>query len=524
MRDAAFEPALSAWESGDLQAAADHCLVRLAQAPAHAGSHYILGLVAHRLGQRAAAIELLGQAHALDRAEATYLYALGVVLLEDGREDTARQCFENAVILAPDFASAHNNLGVTLAGTDPEAAIACFRRAIARDAGLADPHYNLAKALRGLGRLDEAIDHYRAALALQPGLAAAHNNLGIALQQQNRLDEAIAAYRAALEIAPALADAHYNLGTALLTAGDFAAGFAAYEWRWHTPQLRDQRRPALAPAWDGAAGTGGTLLIQAEQGLGDTLQFCRLVPRAAARGWRVVLQVQPPLVRLLQGLADQVMSLADPAPPCDAQLPLLSLPHRLGLTPETIPAAPYLTAPPSDWAHKLPPGRRVGLAWAGNPRRDNAIFAAVDARRSIDPALLAPLASLPGIVLVSLQKSGPPAPFPVIDPMPHMHDLADTAALIAALDLVITVDTAIAHLAGALGRPVWLLNRFDTCWRWGLNRTDSPWYPTLTIHRQSTAGAWPPVIATVVALLGRKEVRPGGSAPWTPAREAPGSA
>ncbi len=505
MSDNDFDSVLAAHESGDVQGAAEACLSRLVQEPTHAGSHYILGLIAHRLGQGGAAIELLGQAHALDRREATYLYALGIALLEAGRDDISRQCFQNAVVLSPDFASAHNNLGVTLAADEPPAAIASFRRAIALDPGMADAHYNLAKALRGLGRLDEAIAHYRRAIALQPGLAAAHNNLGIALAQQNRLDEAVHAYSAALQIEPALADAHYNLGTALLTQGDFAAGFAAYEWRWRTAQLQGQARPVDAPAWDGAAGNGETLLIHAEQGLGDTLQFCRLAQLAAARGWRVVLQVQAPLVRLLQGIADEVIALDAPPPACAAHAPLLSLPHLLSLTPATIPPAPYLVADVSRWHATLPSGRRVGLAWAGNPRRDNRAFAAVDARRSLNPALLAPLIAIPGITFVSLQKSGPPAPFPLIDVMDQMHDFADTAALVAALDLVITVDTAIAHLAGALGRPVWLLNRFDTCWRWGLHRSDSPWYPSLTIHRQPTAGDWPAVIADVaVALAGFK--------------------
>jgi Flp pilus assembly protein TadD len=501
--DEEFDQVLVAHEAGDAQGAASSCLSRLAREPAHAGCHYVLGLIAHGLGQSEAAIQLLGQAHALDRGDATYLYALGVVLLEAGREETARQCFQNAVILSPRFAAALNNLGVTLAAADPPAAIASFRRAIALDPGAADPHFNLAKALRGLGQLEPAIAHYRLAIALQPDLAAAHNNLGIALAQSNRLDEAIASYRAALEIAPGLADAHYNLGTALLTKGDFAAGFAAYEWRWRTAQLQGQARAIDAPGWDGAAGQGGTLLVHAEQGLGDTLQFCRLVPLAAARGWRVVLQVQAPLVRLLHGLADEVIPLAAPSPACAAHAPLLSLPHLLGLTPEAIPPPPYLVADPGRWLAALPTGRRVGLAWAGNPRRDVPAFAAVDARRSIDPALLAPLIAIPGITFVSLQKSGPPAPFPLIDVMDQMQDFADTAALVAALDLVITVDTAVAHLAGALGRPVWLLNRFDTCWRWGLHRRDSPWYPSLSIYRQPTQGAWAPVIAEVaVGLLG----------------------
>jgi tetratricopeptide (TPR) repeat protein len=499
--DDEFDRAASLQAAGDLQGASDICTEILRRDPSHAGSHYLLGLIAHALGAGEAAIELLGQAHALDRGQATYVYALGIALLAAGREEIARLCFQNAVILEPGFAAAHNNLGVVLAERAPTPAMESFRRAISIDADMVDAHYNLAKALRKAGRLDESIAHYRIAVTLQPGLAAAHNNLGIALAQQNRIDDAIAAYRAALVADPDCADAHYNLGTALLTVGDFAAGFTEYEWRWRTPQLRDQMRAVAAPLWRGEAGDGRTLLIHAEQGLGDSLQFCRLVPMAAARGWRVVLQMQAPLVRLLSGLADEVIDLAAPAPLCAAHVPLLSLPHRLGLTPQSVPGTPYLYADGAMWAAALPPGLHVGLVWAGNPRREAPDFAAVDARRSIDPALLAPLADIAGVALVSLQKTGPAAPFGLFDVMERMADFADTAALVAALDLVITVDTAVAHLAGALGRPVWLLNRFDTCWRWGLNRRDNLWYPHMTIYRQPVPGDWAAVIGEVVADL-----------------------
>lgn len=267
------------------------------------------------------------------------------------------------------------------------------------------------------------------------------------------------------------------------------------------------------PQWRGEAAAGRTLLIHAEQGLGDTLQFCRYAPLAAERGLRIVLEVQKPLVRLLRSLPgiDRVVAQGEALPAFDLHCPMLSLPLALGTTLETIPGrTPYLHADGSgtaDWRRRLDattrPGLRIGVLWAGNAHSLTPRLALLDRRRSIAPARLAPVFDVPGVQFFGLQKDGPAAPdgFPLTDVMREMQDFADTAALVGTLDLVIAVDSAVAHLAGALGRPVWLLDRFDPCWRWPLGRTDSPWYPGLRIFRQAVPGDWDPVVAQVADEL-----------------------
>jgi hypothetical protein len=308
---------------------------------------------------------------------------------------------------------------------------------------------------------------------------------------------------------------------ALLAAGEMAEGWKEYEWRWRTPLMFAVRRRFTQPAWDG--GGGGTLLIHAEQGLGDTLQFCRYATLAAARGARVILEVQAPLVRLLRSLpgAGAVIARGEALPDFDVHAHMLSLPHIFGTTLETISAAtPYLTADPADsetmrirLGQKT--GLRVGLVWAGNSYASVPEMAAVDRRRSLAPEHLAPLLDIPEIDFISLQKGGKaPAAFGLTDFMDEMRDFADTAALVENLDLVISVDTSVAHLAGALGKPVWLLNRFDAEWRWLDGRTDSPWYPGMRIFRQDKPGDWDGVIAAVAGAL-------RGLAPAGPERRVP---
>jgi len=298
---------------------------------------------------------------------------------------------------------------------------------------------------------------------------------------------------------------------ALLARGDYPAGWHEHEWRWQTPRLQGSLPTSPKPLWRGEPAAGKTLLVLCEQGLGDTLQFCRYAPLAAAAGLRVIVATQAPLVRLLKTLpgVDQLISLGDRIPAFDLFCPMMSLPLALDTTLETVPAnMPYLRADPQLQAHwqtrlgvRPDKVKRVGLIWAGNPRRDsqNKLLWLTDQRRSIDPIHLAPLFDLPNLEFYSLQKDGTPPPpeFKLIDFMPEMQDFADTAALIANLDLVISVDTSSAHLAGALNKPIWLLDRFDPCWRWLTGRVDSPWYPALHIYRQNNPGDWRGVISDV---------------------------
>jgi tetratricopeptide (TPR) repeat protein len=513
--------------------------------PDYAESLHLRGVIAYQRNHAAMAATLIGQAIARAPGHAAYHSNLGLALVALGRLAEARACYNDAVALNPNFAEAWCNLGAVLGKlAQTEAAAAAYARARALKPHQPEIHFNLAGLLADQGRLQEAVGHYQNALAVRPDYFEAHNNLGVALGQIGRwaeaigcyrravalrpdhpnahnnlgaalaeqgcADDAIACYRAALAANPTHAEAHYNLARALLARGDMDAGWKAFEWRWKTRQLQAAHRRFPQPQWRGEAGAGRTLLIHAEQGFGDTLQFCRYAPLAAQRGLRVVLEVPAPLLRLLRGLPgmDAVIATGETLPAFDLHCPMLSLPLAFGTQLHSIPAAAgYVRAEPNavaHWARRLHgDDLRVGLVWAGNPRADVPALAAIDRRRSLDPALLAPLFATSGVTFFSLQKTcpAPPTHLPLIDHMQEMADFADTAALIMQLDLVIAVDTAVAHLAAGLGKPVWLLNRFDSCWRWLTDRRDSPWYETLHIYQQSQPGDWVPVIAHIARDL-----------------------
>ncbi len=330
-----------------------------------------------------------------------------------------------------------------------------------------------------------------------------------------RREEALASCERAIALKPDSPEAHFNKGACHLALGDYERGWEGYEWRWQT-----RHAAALpdfpGPLWRGdAAIANQTILVHAEQGFGDSLQFCRYVPMLARRA-RVVLDVPRPLARLLASLdCDmQIVARGDDLPPFDAWIPMLSLPRAFNTTLATIPAAvPYLRADPeqaSRWRDRLAalPGRKVGLVWAGSPLSPQPRALAMDRRRSMTLQQFAPLAEIPGLCLISLQKgegapqaSTPPDGMVLHDWTNELRDFADTAALVEALDLVISVDTSVVHLAGALARPVWVLNRFDQCWRWLSGRTDSPWYPTARLFRQPEPGDWGSVIGEVAEAL-----------------------
>ena len=371
------------------------------------------------------------------------------------------------------------------------------------------------------GRLPEAIACFDAALDLRPDLHEAHSNRGIVLGRQGRLDEAETCFRQAIALSPDYADAHHHLAMALLTRGDFAAGWAEYEWRWQTPQMRHAAPIFTQPQWRGEPLAGRTLLIHAEQGYGDTIQFCRYAALAAERGGCVILQVQPPLMRLLRTLPNvEVIAQGEAPPPFDMHCPMLSLPLAFGTTRASVPAAiPYLHADPARsvaFAQRVPGvSRKIGVAWAGSSAH------LADHRRSIPPDRLRPLLALEGFHFVSLQKDATRTGLPLTDLTVELTDFADTAALVANLDLVIAVDTAVAHLAAALGKPVWLLDRFDSCWRWLVGRSDTPWYPTMRLYRQPVPGDWDTVLAAVIHDLGSGPRSPAGTAPIGPPSSHP---
>ncbi len=502
------------WKQGRLaDAIACYCRA-LELRPDYAKAHFNLATVLWKQGKlpEAAACFRDSLRRKPDYAEA--YDNLGSVLKEQDRPDEAIACYRTALSLRPHYPEAHNNLGtLLLAQGQPEDAIDCYRKALALRPDYHEAHCNLGIALWEQGRPDAAVACYRDALAIWPDYVDAYLNMGTALKELGRLDEAAACCREVLARDPDQPEAHSNLGIILLAQGDLAAGWREHEWRWKTPQMRRAHRDFAQPQWRGETAAGQTLLIHAEQGFGDTLQFCRYAPLAAARVSRVILEAQKPLVRLLRGLpgVDLVVVRGEERPAFDVHCPMLSLPLALGTTLATIPGGtPYLKADATlsgAWRTRLAAtaaqGWRVGLVWAGNRRIESKGLAAVDRRRSMSPDCLAPLFELPGLHFVSLQKSGPEAParFPLTDFMAEMEDFADTGALIANLDLVISVDTAVAHLAAALGKPVWLLDRFDACWRWFTGRRDSPWYPGLRIYRQPRPGDWSGVVDEVVADL-----------------------
>jgi tetratricopeptide (TPR) repeat protein len=520
------------------------CRQRLERQPDDPVAHVALGRALWTASAYEEAIVHFARAVELDPGCADTRSGYGNALGWSGRFPEAVAQFRAAVALRPDDADLHYQLGNALLGSgEPVEAEARYRDALARHPDHAGVLNNLGSAMRSQGRYAEAIGFYRRALALRPEYFGTRNNIGSALLALNRPEEAIPYFQGALATRPDYAEACNNLGgahlalghpaeavawfrraveldpdqvqaqlgeaLALLSMGNFRRGWAAYEARWRMPQFRADVPEFGDPHWDGAAEVSGrTVLLYAEQGLGDTIQFVRYAKPLRARGARVVLAVQSPLARLLAGLGDAVMAQTDALPPYDLHCPLMSLPRAFGTELATIPAEiPYLRADAAlvtAWAERLgvPRRRRVGIAWSGSAEHPE------DALRSIP--LAAFLAALEGTncdlhILQTEISSGDAA---LLERMAgigvhrdRLTDFAETAALIACLDLVISVDTSVAHLAGAMGVPVWVLVQSSADFRWLRDRSDSPWYPTMRIFRQRMLLEWAPVLAEVRAAL-----------------------
>jgi tetratricopeptide (TPR) repeat protein len=441
--------------------------------------------------------------------DAATLAGLGESLRRQGRHREAEAPLREALRLRPDAVAAWVELGnVLLAAGRPAEALPCFHSALERGPHSAEAHLGLGIALAGQGDHAAAEAHFRTALRLNPDLAAAHNSLGDTLRNRKAFGEAEASLRRALQLAPDLAEAQVNLAFTLLQTGREAEGWAAYEHRWKAAPWVHQPQDLPGRPWRGEELAGQSILLQAEQGLGDTLQFVRYATLFPPQV-QVVLRVQQPLVGLLQRLPGivGVQALNEPAPDLGWHASLLSLPHRFRHA--AAPAVPYLTADSSRvtrWRERLAhlSGARVGLVWAGSPGM------AADARRSIPLRLLEPLGEVSGISFVSLQRGAAgdaASPLPLERPVMEGDGFEDTAALVMALDLVVSVDTAVLHLAGGLGQPAWLLNRHDSCWRWQEGRDDSPWYPSLRQFRQPAPGDWASVVQGLRDALARQEWR-----------------
>jgi len=481
--DQALQLAIQNHQSGKLAEAQKIYRDVLARQPNNPHALHLLGVIAAQLHQTDAAIELIRRAISSNPSAADYHNNLGNALRDNRLLDEAAAAYRQAIHLRPDYVVALNNLGNVL----------CDQ-----------------------GQLDEGIAFYRRALQLDPNHAGAHNNLGKALRDKGMLDEAVTALHDAIRLQGDYAEAHYNLSLVLLLKGDFAAGWPEHEWRWRMKTFEFEAAKIPGLRWNGEDLTGRTLLLHAEQGMGDTIQFARYVPMVAARGGKVVLQCQQPLLRLMKSLQgqDQLISVDAPLPQFDFHCPLMSLPPLFDTRAETIPAGvPYLRADENlshQWASRVAHchGLKVGIVWAGRAGY------ADDRNRSLPLSQFAPFAQMPGLTFFSLQKGeaasqSAPQGMEFVDCTSELNDFADTAALIANLDLVIAVDTAAAHLAGAMGKPVWVLLPYAPDWRWLLERDDSPWYPTMRLFRQKSLGDWTGVIERIShTLAGFREIPP----------------
>ena len=436
------------------------------------------------------------------------------------RFEEALASYDRALALRPDYAEARYNRGNVLHALKRfEEALADYEHALALRPDYVEALANRGVTLHELKRFEEALASHDRALAVRPDYADAFVNRGVTLHELKRFEEALASYDRAIALRPDYAQAHFNEAVCRMLIGDFDRGWQKLEWGWETEELKNAKRTFSQPLWLGSDEIAGkTVLLHGVHGFGDTIQFCRYVPHVVERGARVILEIQEPLRELMGTLpgAAQIVSRGEPLPDFDLHCPLLSLPLALGTRLATIPAqTPYLRASPQavmDWNARLGPRHRprIGLAWSGRPEHNN------DRNRSMRlSTLLSPLAGFDA-TYVSLQREVREDDAPVLQGRSdilhfgeELKSYADTAALIANLDLVISVDTSVAHLAGALAKPVWILLPFIPDWRWLLDRDDSPWYPTARLFRQDETRSWDSVMARVHAALdnhlGRRE-------------------
>jgi Tfp pilus assembly protein PilF len=456
-----------------------------------------------------------------DRRSADTHNNRGAALGVKGQYAEAERHFRRALATDPGHPDALVNLGGSLIEQKRGAeAVAVLRRAVRLHPGSAKTHHLLTRALLELDRFAEALTPARDAVRLDTRNPEAHHNLGALLVRAGVFTEGLRSFEAALQLQPDLADTHYNRGTTRLMLGALADGWPGYEWRLRIPGFEGCRPVDGRPLWDGSPLNGRTILLYSDQGMGDTLMAIRYASLVRARGGRVVAVVHEPLVGILHGvagidcLAPQGQNVTIPS--FDLQLPIMSLPGRFGTTLATIPTeVPYLKADPgrvAAWRQALAPvdGFRIGIAWQGSRMHQNDRF------RSFPLAQFDPLASLPNVRLISLQKHEGTEQFAAVRfPVVTIGDsgppsVADCAAILQNLDLVVTCDSMLAHLAGALARPVWIALPFLPDWRWLLDRDDSPWYPTARLFRQTTSGNWGEVFERIAAAVRERTSKRAG--------------
>ena len=515
-----LQQAEAAYERCALDEARRLCAALLEHTPGEARAMCVMASIAADAGQTEEGLRWAQRAAAADPDSASPHYVAGRLWQGAGRLPEAEASYRRAVQLRPGHARAHNNLGGVLHMQGKlEAALVAYRRALELDPSLPQAKQNYASIVRDGGALAQAAEDYRRHTQANPNDAQAFSDLGNTLRELGRHDEALAAYARALALNPGLAEAHFSRAFVQLLLGDYAQGWKEYEWRWRIPAFNAPARRFAQPIWDGGALPGGTVLLHSEQGLGDTLQFVRYAPLVARRCAGVKLECQPELQGLMQRVAgvQGVIAQGEELPAFAGHAPLLSLPGIFGTTLDSVPwAGPYIHADAGriqSWQDTLPPDEsrlKVGLAWAGRPQQWD------DRKRSISLAMLAPLAAVTGVTFYSLQKgeaaaeaAAPPPGMKLVDLSARIADFSDTAALASLLDLVITIDTSVAHLAGAMGLPVWVLTAQAPDWRYHLGRDDNPWYPTMRLFRQERDGDWAGAIARVAAALQRRAAQGG---------------
>ena len=479
--------------------------------PDYAEAYANRGNVLKDLDQLDAAVISFDKAITLKPDYAEAYYNRGKALIELRQPDAAAASFEQAITLKPDFAAAYSSRGNVLKVLQQyDAAIASFNRAIAVKPDYAEAYANRGHVLRDLMQLDAALASYDRAIALKPDFVEAYSNRGNVLKDLCQVDAALASYDRAIALKPDYADAYWNKSLALLLKGDFENGWELYEWRWRTDFFTPYKRNFQQPVWSGREPLAGkTILLHSEQGLGDTIQFGRYASLVANLGAQVIMEVGKPLLGLFKGLAgiSRLIEKGDPLPAFDFHCPLLSLPRAFRTGLDTIPCQQkYLDIDPARlacWRSRLGEKNspRIGLVWGGSATNTN------DHNRSIPLSTV--LQQLPGnFHYVSLQKDLRDSDESLLDSQPNilnfgheLDDFTDTAALCELMDVVISVDTSVAHLSGALGKPTWLLLPFSPDWRWLMDRDDSPWYPSMKVYRQKTPGDWGPVFARIKAEL-----------------------